>query len=558
MKYVPPYGRESEGDTAHYINGNPPEAKQGSIPPAEAFENPMREIVNVISKNLITPDAADLAQMLKATRSQRVNYADDTGSINTLSVAFDPPIASYSVGLPIRVRVKNTNTGNSTIDAGGGRVQVRKPNGSQTSAGDLQAGGLAELVFDGSAFQMINFAGTAGGGGGTTNFVLSIPYTVDTGSPNLVIANFTPPVTALSAGTILMVKAANTNTGATVINVQGLGAKQIYALGGGDLMPSDIINGDVMILTYDGTQFWIAPNPLINQNITMNVANNGEIVALFNSLARKRIQPDKTLTIKLAQAIFGPFQTFHIDSDRIIVQGTMKAARPTIADFAKTGSSAGARAADSANNIAMLRARYGTEVRFQNTDFDGAIQHNSTGRITFQDILIAGPNVSAGADYVKICAIRPPRGGSIYCVGVSVWGSGSMGFQAVEAVLDCSYCYSCSNYADGFFAFVGGQMVLDHCGSYGNNFSGMEASVNAQIYAQDTTQSMMNAMYGILASSIAMVGFQAVTPCQALGNGVADAGAYDIGNCTVGTGNVATTTPAPNTIGNQGSLVKIN
>ena len=86
------------------------------------------------------------------------------------------------------------------------------------------------------------------------------------------------------------------------------------------------------------------------------------------------------------------------------------AARPTVSDFAKTGSSAGARAADSANNIAMLRSRYGTEIRFQNTDFDGCVQHNSSGRITFQDLLIAGPNVSAGADYVKICAIRPPRG----------------------------------------------------------------------------------------------------------------------------------------------------
>ena len=308
--------------------------------------------------------------------------------------------------------------------------------------------------------------------------------------------------------------------------MQGLGAKFVYALGGGDLLPSDIINGDVLILTYDGTRFWINPNPIINQNVTFNCANNGEIDALFNSLARKRIQPDKTVTIKLAQAIFGPFKTFHIDSDRIIVAGTMKAARPTVSDFAKTGSSAGARAADSANNIAMLRSRYGTEIRFQNTDFDGCVQHNSSGRITFQDLLIAGPNVSAGADYVKICAIRPPRGGSIYCVGVSVWGCGSMGFMCVESVLDASYCFSCSNYADGFFAFVGGNMVLDNCGSFGNNFSGMEASQNSQIYAASTTQSSMNALYGITSSGTAMIGL--TQGCTALGNGVVDAGAYDI------------------------------
>ena len=163
-------------------------------------------------------------------------------------------------------------------------------------------------------------------------------------------------MTALSAGTILMVKANTTNTGPTQINVQGLGAKFVYALGGGDLLPSDIINGDVLILTYDGTRFWINPNPIINQNVTLNCANNGEIVALFNSIARKRIQPDKTVTIKLAQAIFGPFKTFHIDSDRIIVAGTMKAARPTVSDFAKTGSSAG-RARPTAPTISRCCGR---------------------------------------------------------------------------------------------------------------------------------------------------------------------------------------------------------
>ena len=217
-------------------------------------------------------------------------------------------------------------------------------------------------------------------------------------------------------------------------------------MGGGDLLPSDIIAGDVVIFTYDGVRWWINPNPIINQNVTLNAANNGEIDAIFNALARKRIQPDKTVTIKLAQAIFGPFKTFHIDSDRIIVAGTMKAARPTVADFAKTGSSAGQRAADSANNIAMLRSRYGTEIRFQNTDFGGVIQHVSPGRITFQDLLLAGPNTFAGADYVKIAGINPPRGGGIYCLGVAIWGSGSMGFMCVSP---CSIAHNASRAAIG-------------------------------------------------------------------------------------------------------------
>ena len=54
MKYVQPYGI-SDAD-APYINGDPSIARQGSIPPAAAFEHPMREIVAVIQKNGLAPD----------------------------------------------------------------------------------------------------------------------------------------------------------------------------------------------------------------------------------------------------------------------------------------------------------------------------------------------------------------------------------------------------------------------------------------------------------------------------------------------------------------------
>ena len=88
-----------------------------------------------------------------------MNYADDVGSVNALAVAYDPPITAYTVGLPLRVKVKNTNTGASTINAGPGAVPIRRPTGLALLAGDLTANGLAELVFDGAVFQMINFGG---------------------------------------------------------------------------------------------------------------------------------------------------------------------------------------------------------------------------------------------------------------------------------------------------------------------------------------------------------------------------------------------------------------
>src|SRR5262245_28986026 len=191
MKYVQPYGIADPD--APYINGDPSIGRQGSIPPAAAFEHPMREIMGVINKNLLAASSSDLLQMVKANRSQRVNYAEDTGTVNTLSVAFDPPMASYTVGLPIRVRVKSANTGACTIDAGAGRVNIRRPNGSSLVLGDLSAGGIVDLVYDGTLFQMINFLGAGGGGGGTGTgtgtggggdvinnyYNVNIPYTND-------------------------------------------------------------------------------------------------------------------------------------------------------------------------------------------------------------------------------------------------------------------------------------------------------------------------------------------------------------------------------------------
>ena len=58
MKYVQPYGISDP--EAPYINGDPSQARMGSIPPAEAFEHPMRELVAVIDYSKLVPNGDDL------------------------------------------------------------------------------------------------------------------------------------------------------------------------------------------------------------------------------------------------------------------------------------------------------------------------------------------------------------------------------------------------------------------------------------------------------------------------------------------------------------------
>jgi hypothetical protein len=82
----------------------------------------------------------------------------------------------------------------------------------------------------------------------------------------------------------------------------------------------------------------------------------------------------------------------------------------------------------------------------------------------------------------------------------------------------------------------------------------MEAAQGSQLYVQDTSQSMMNAQYGCVCSGASMIGTGNGT--QILGNGILDAYATDISEFAGVTGTFATSSPAPNTIGNFGALVK--
>ena len=568
MKYVQPYGVADE--EASYINGDPSIGRMGSIPPANAFEHPMREIVRVITANKMDPDPADLTQLMKGVRSQRTNYVEDTGLVNNLLVALDPPITAYTIGLPIRVKVAVSNTGAATIDAGGGRVNITKPSGAAMAAGDLPAGGLAELVYDGTKFQMINFGGAAGGGGGDT-FLVNIPYAVDTGTVNAIVANFSPAITSLVAGSIILVKILNTNTGLATINVNGLGVKSIYAQGGLPALPllaGDLAAGDVVIMVYDGTRWWVAANPNITANTTFPCANNTDITNLFKALSRKQIQSDVTVTVKLAIANFTPFVTYHNNADRIIVEGTMRTTVPTFTDFYKTGSTPAQRAADSANNIAMLRTRYGTEVQFTNTVLSPprmAVWHQGGGKITFKDLLVTGANVYAGNAFSLIGGIGCPNGAAVYSIGCTVWGSGSYGFWTSGGNHMAEKCFATGCWTQGFYCNGGGSMLLMGVGGYGNDKMGCYAETNGQIHqyyrngvagAPDVpgSQFQYNGIYGVAAATSAQI---VCDHSNVTGNATFDMLAQDMSQIALYSAGVATVSPAFNTFGNFNSIVRV-
>jgi hypothetical protein len=115
-----------------------------------------------------------------------------------------------------------------------------------------------------------------------------------------ITASTAPATTAYAAGQTYKFAAANTNTGAVTINLNGLGAKAITKNGTTALVAGDILQNAVYQLVYDGTQFQISGDfgiladsvtsasladsalgfALINGTVTATVAGSALTVAI--------------------------------------------------------------------------------------------------------------------------------------------------------------------------------------------------------------------------------------------------------------------------------------
>lgn len=80
-------------------------------------------------------------------------------------------------------------------------------------------------------------------------------FVTDTGAADAMVAEPGVYDAGLTSGVVLFVEAANDNTGATTINVDGAGATAIKDRAGNDLIAGDILSGEVISLVYDGT-YW--------------------------------------------------------------------------------------------------------------------------------------------------------------------------------------------------------------------------------------------------------------------------------------------------------------
>ncbi|MDR3473322.1 MAG: tail fiber protein [Devosia sp.] len=200
------------------------------------------------------------------------SYGADTGSVNVMAVTLSPVPTGYTAGMEVQVKAGFTNTGPATLNVNGlGAVAIIHKDGSALAGGDIVAGQIVFVAYDGTNFQMQASAGTN---------QFTIPFANDTGAVNAIVANFSPAITAYTSGLLLEVKVLATNTGTTTVNVNGLGAKTIKTSAGGNLTASTIAAGQVIFIVYDGTNFQLGLTLSGLGNVIPYIADSGTTNAL--------------------------------------------------------------------------------------------------------------------------------------------------------------------------------------------------------------------------------------------------------------------------------------
>jgi hypothetical protein len=191
---------------------------------------------------------------LRDPATPKFQLVTDTGSANAYAATLNPAPTAYYTGLTLILNVANTNTSTScTLNLNSlGTKNIKFTDITNPPVGSIVSGMEALLIYDGTQFQLLNPSGMATKTGIQLSSYINAS---DGGSANAYTATLSPAITAYSTGQIAVVKIANTNTGASTINLNSIGTKNITLTNQAAINAGDLIAGMEAYLMYDGTQF---------------------------------------------------------------------------------------------------------------------------------------------------------------------------------------------------------------------------------------------------------------------------------------------------------------
>lgn len=90
-----------------------------------------------------------------------IRYGADAGGDDTYSVTLDPVPAAYYAGMEVNFKPTTANTGACTLDVNGlGAKTIKKNVSSDLATGDILAGQMVKVLYDGTNFQLVSLAPT--------------------------------------------------------------------------------------------------------------------------------------------------------------------------------------------------------------------------------------------------------------------------------------------------------------------------------------------------------------------------------------------------------------
>lgn len=199
-------------------------------------------------------------------------YAATATGNDTYVISLTPAIADYTEGMLINFKVDVGNTGAASLNVNGkGAKAIKKLHDQDVETGDIEAGQIVTVVYDGTNFQMQSQLAQAPAGGVTDHGALtgladddhpqyalasggSIYAASATGNDSYAVT-LSPAPAALVAGLVVNFKAGTANTGACTLNVNALGDIAIKKLHDQDPATGDIEAGQIVTVIYDGTVF---------------------------------------------------------------------------------------------------------------------------------------------------------------------------------------------------------------------------------------------------------------------------------------------------------------
>ncbi|MFX4261048.1 phage tail protein [Pelotomaculum propionicicum] len=288
----------------------------------EAFDEQAHANTNMDAIDTQIKTRADDHAAHLADNVPHIPYAIASGATNVYIVTLNPVPASYTEGMAIAIKISIENTGASTVNVNGlGVKSIKKPNGNDVSAGNLKAGSIYTLRYNGTNFIL---QGEGGGGTATTGDVLAgKTFTNDSGEqagamPNRGAVVLTPGTTnqAITAGYhngsgyVLGdadLISANIKAGVNIFGVAG--NSNVINTSPGTAVAGDILAGKIAFV--DGAQL---TGTMINRGalaITPGTAQQAIVTGYHDG--NGYVQGDSDLTaanIKKDVLIFGITGTF--------------------------------------------------------------------------------------------------------------------------------------------------------------------------------------------------------------------------------------------------------